>query len=247
MVSSHGMTYVTRTKILMNSMESSMIKEKIRPIHIDKLKQYGLEITNTTDATDIHVFRFNKNEVVLREGHQMDYLMFVVSGRAKVYSTAENGRDLLLSYYLADGIIGDLELMLDEYTARTTMIALTDFVCIALPYEKWATTLRANNRFLNAVGYALSTKLLESSGKGVATALHGGETRLCAYLSNASHDGIIDEPLTNISSAIGLSYRQTLRILKKLCTEHTLMKVDQGYKIIDKKSLEEKGIHPNRY
>lgn len=231
----------------MKVLEFNMIKEKLRTNHIEKLKQYGIELPNASEATDIHLFHFSKNEVVLSEGRQMDYLMFVVSGRAKVYSTAENGRDLLLSYYVADGIIGDLELMLDEYTARTTMIALTDFICIALPYEKWATTLRANNRFLNAVGYALSTKLLESSDKGVATALHDGETRLCAYLSNVSNDGIIDEPLTNISSAIGLSYRQTLRILKKLCAEQLLMKVNKGYQITDKKMLEEKGIHPNRY
>lgn len=62
----------------------------------------------------------------------MKHLLFVLSGKAKVCASADNGRDLLLSYYIEDGIVGDVELMRSRYVASTTMIALTEFVCIAL-------------------------------------------------------------------------------------------------------------------
>ena len=216
-----------------------MEKQKIQPHHIEKLKSFGIILEN---YSEVELFKYKKGEAIIREGFPMEHLFFVQSGKAKVFASADNGRDLLLGYYVEGGIIGDLELMMGEYVASTTMIALTEFVCIALPYKKWSALLKTNVFFLNHIGRELATKLLESSNKGVATILHDGKRRLCTYLLQATPNDVLEEPLTNVASSIGLSYRQMLRIMKSLCEANILRKEEEHYRVMDRKALQIKGI-----
>lgn len=216
-----------------------MEKGSAQQNHIEKLNSFGIIID---DCSEIELFKYNKGELIFREGFPLKYLLFVVSGKAKVCASADNGRDLLLSYYVEEGIVGDVELMMDDYIASTTMVALTEFVCIALPYKLWSERLKTNNIFLNRIGRELAEKLLRCSNKGVETALYDGEKRLCTYIFQAASTDILDEPLTNIASSIGLSYRQMLRIFKALCEENILIKEEKTYRIIDRKALQDKGF-----
>ncbi|MDT2834316.1 cyclic nucleotide-binding domain-containing protein [Vagococcus carniphilus] len=74
------------------------------------LNQYHLDINQLTHYKYIH---FN--------------LLIVSSGKVKVCSTAKNGKNLILSYYLSSGIIGDIEFLTDELKATTTITALSPF------------------------------------------------------------------------------------------------------------------------
>lgn len=216
-----------------------MEKCKVQACHVEKLNSFGIRID---DCSEIELFKYKKSEVILREGFPLEHLLVVISGKAKVCASAENGRDLLLSYSVEDGIIGEVELMMNEYLASTTMIALTEFVCIALPLRTWAEPLKTNSIFLNHIGRELAIKLKRCSNKGVVTILHDGEKRLCTYILQAAPNDILDEPLTNVSSAIGLSYRQMLRLLKTLCEANILSKEGKTYRVIDRKALEGRGI-----
>lgn len=216
-----------------------MEKGKIQRYHIEKLSSFGMIID---DCSEIELFKYKKGEMILREGFPMEHLLFVLLGKAKVCGSADNGRDLLLSYYVEDGIVGDVELMMNEYVASTSMIALTEFVCIALPFKIWSEQLKTNIIFLNHIGRELAIKLIRCSNKGVVTILHDGEKRLCTYILQAAPNDILDEPLTNVASAIGLSYRQMLRILKSLCEANILRKEVKSYRVIDRKTLQSKGF-----
>ena len=216
-----------------------MEKGKIQHDHINKLKTLGIILD---DYSELELIKYKKSETIIREGFPMEHLLFVQSGKAKVFASADNGRDLLLGYYVEDGIIGDLELMMGEYVASTTMVALTEFVCIALPYKKWSALLKTNVIFLNLIGRELAAKLIESSNKGVVTILHDGEKRLCTYLLQVTPNDVLEEPLTNAASSIGLSYRQVLRIIKSLCEANILRKVGKYYRVIDRKALKNRGI-----
>jgi len=216
-----------------------MEKSKIQSYQVEKLNSFGIIID---DCSEIELFKYKKGEMILREGFPMEHLLFVQSGKAKVCAGADNGRDLLLSYYVKDGVIGDVELMMGEYVANTTLIALTEFVCIALPFKTWSELLKTNIIFLNKIGRELAIKLIRCSNKGVVTILHDGEKRLCTYILHATPNDILDEHLTNVASAIGLSYRQMLRILKSLCEENILRKEEKSYRVIDRKMLQSKGI-----
>lgn len=216
-----------------------MEKGKLQLKHIEKLQSYGITIA---DKDEIELLRYKPGEEILRQGFPMEYLLFVISGRAKVYGSATNGRDLLLSYYVGEGIMGDIELMMEEYSATTTAIALTELICIALPFSIWANRLRSNIVFLNCVGQELANKLIQCSNKGVTTALHVGEERLCTYILQTAINGLLDEKLTNVASGLGMSYRHMLRMLKRLCDENILKKEEKGYRVVDKKGLRSKSF-----
>lgn len=209
-----------------------MQKSALKKEHFDKLSEY--------DIFPDHAFcqYFQAGETILREGAFMEQLLIVMDGTAKVCATASNGRDLVLCYYLSDGLVGDIELMTDDHEATTTIIAITDFECIALPYRIYGADLKSNITFLNKTGRELSLKLLRSSKSFLSTALHSGEERLCTYILQTSHNGIFSETLTDVARLIGISYRHLFRILNQLCEQGILVKFSTGYRIINRRELE---------
>lgn len=211
-----------------------MQKEQIKAEHIDRLVDYYLDDIDLRDAL---LLRFRPGETILREGMPMGYLLFVIAGKAKVCSGTTDGKDLMLCYYISRGIIGDIELMTGTHIAATTMIAITEFLCIGLPYTKYADSLKANLLFVNLIGRELSTKLLRNSKNSVITALHSGEEKLCSYILLTEQDSIFSDTLTDVSRSIGVSYRHTLRILRKLCSEGLMLKEFDNYRIVGRTEL----------
>lgn len=202
--------------------------------HICRLECYDLTGVDLRDAVRL---QFQPCETILRQGMPMEYLLFVLSGKVKVCSAAANGKNLLLCYYISEGIIGDVELMTDAHIASTTISAVTEFCCIGLPYTKYADILKANLAFINRVGRELAVKLLRSSGNSAVIALHSGEERLCAYILQTAQDNVFSETLTDAARSIGASYRHTLRMLKQLCADGVLQKETHGYRIISRAAL----------
>lgn len=202
--------------------------------HFDRLEGYGIR---NMPLDQCLCLRFEAGETILHEGMEILYLLIVVTGKAKVCSAAENGRDLILCFYISDGIIGDVELMTNTYIAATSIIAMTDFQCIALPYEAYAAELKKNLTFLNILGKELSVKLLRSSRNYVSGALHSGEERLCSYILQASHENIFAEMLTDVACSTGMSYRHMFRLLNQLCADGILQKRENGYLILDRSRL----------
>lgn len=209
-----------------------MLKSPLKREHLDKLSEY--------DIFPDHAIcqYYQPGETILREGASMEQLLIVMTGTAKICATASNGRDLVLCYYLSEGLVGDIELMTDDYEAATTIIAITDFECIALPYRIYAAGLKSNLTFLNKMGRMLSVKLLQSSKSFVSTALHSGEERLCSYILQASHNDVFSESLTDVAGLIGISYRHLFRILNQLCNKGVLVKTSSGYRIVNRGELE---------
>ena len=211
-----------------------MQKEPLEEKYIRRLADY---FETDIDLRDAVVLRFRPGEIILREGMPMEYFLFVISGKAKVCSATASGKDLLLCYYVSEGIIGDIELMTDTLIAGTTVSAVTEFLCIGLPYAKYARALKGDLLFINWVGRELSMKLLRNSKNGAITALHSGEERLCAHILLTAHDSIFSENLTDAARSIGISYRHLLRVLSRLCSENIMLKENNGYRIADRKEL----------
>ncbi len=210
---------------------------KTRPLtdkHRNILADYGLW---DIPADACMCLSFQPGEAILQEGLPITWLAIVVSGKAKVCSTAPNGKHLILCYYLSKGMVGDMELMAGLDTATATMIAITEFTCIAIPFRGYAAKLKSNTEFLNKLGKELAEKLVRCSDNFVLAALHSGEERLCAYILQTSHDGIFSDIITDASGSVGMSYRHVLRLLKALCAEGVLEKRESGYRILDREGL----------
>lgn len=213
-------------------MKKSNLTETDREI----LKSYGI---SSIDAKACCYLKYEAGETILRQGMEMEYLFMVRKGRAKVRIATREGKALTLCYYITGGIIGDIELMTNVYVSAATMTAITEFECIALPYQKCAKELKENVDFLNQAGEQLALKLLQSSRQYTQTTLYSGEERLATYLLKNSYQGIFCEPLTETAGCIGISYRHLLRIIKAFCSKGILSKRENGYYITDKKQLRE--------
>ncbi len=220
-----------------------MQRKSLKNEHLSKLSEYGLHNIAIDACTWLS---FKAGETILQEGMPVTYLLIVMTGKAKVCSTAKNGRNLVLYYYISDGIIGDIELMTNTYVATANIIAITDFECIALPYKKNAMNLKNNIEFLNKLGHGLSVKLARSSKNHVSTTLYSGEERLCAYILQTSHNDIFSDMLTDVSCSIGMSYRHMFRLLNQLCIDGLLAKRDNGYLIINRDALTLRAAEPFR-
>lgn len=211
-----------------------MQKEPLEAECLHRLAGYDVTGVDLRDAVSL---RFQPGEAILREGMPMEYLLFVISGKAKVCSAAANGKDLILCYYISEGIVGDEELMSGTHISSATISAITEFRCIGLPYAKYADILKTNLAFVNRVGRELAVKLLRSSRNSTVIALHSGEERLCAYILQTAQGDVFSETLTDVACSIGTSYRHMLRMLNRLCAQGVLRKQAPGYRIADRPEL----------
>ncbi len=214
-----------------------MKQQKIDKQHIEFLKRFNVV---DIDLKKARVCIYKPGERIISEQQPLTSIMFVLSGNAKICLSSENGEDVIISYCSSEEIIGDLELMSESYIATSSMIAETEFCCIDLPFEYYSAVLKNDIRFLNHVGKGLANKLLRSSNNGALRTLYSGEQRLCAYILYSAKQDFFCETLTNTAKAIGSSYRNTLRNLKKLLVVGALEKKKNGYYIKDRKLLESK-------
>lgn len=208
--------------------------------HIAKLTEYGL-FGGFFEAC--RHLSFEAGETILQEGMQVTYCAIVLKGRAKVCRTSLNGRNLVLCYYVSEGIIGEVELMTGTHQASATVIAITDFECLMIPYHSNISQLKQNNAFMNWVGNQIATKLVNSTDNFVAASLCSGEERLCSYILQASNKEIFNDVLTDVSCLIGVSYRHLFRILNQLCEDKVLEKRESGYLILNSEKLAQKAAN----
>ena len=210
-----------------------MIKRKINNSHIKILKSYGLE---NLDTGDIFLAGYKGGEYILRQGYDVEYLLFIVEGRTKVFVSAPNGKSLFLCSYKS-GVVGDVELMTGERSAASSVQAITDVWCIAIPVSGYKTILKSNNVFMNTIAQGIALKLCQSSKNNAVNILNSLESRLCSYIAITNTQGYFSESKTVLSEILGTSYRHLLRTLDKLCDIGVLEKEGKGYRILDEREL----------
>lgn len=203
-------------------MEKSLPEEK----DMKKLRAYGIDPHALKNLVRI---TFRPGEVILRQGEEMDSFYVVAGGRAKVCQSASNGESLILCYYISSGVIGDAELMEDQPVASTTLVALTDFVCLGIPYAGNMTYLRGNLAFMSAICRELSKKLLRASDNLVTNVMCPAKERLTAYIRENSYNSIFAGNLSDAACSLGISYRHLLRLLNELCEDGILKRRKNGF------------------
>lgn len=214
-----------------------MEKKRLAMEHHSILAAYGLKDIPLCSCT---CACFKSGETILREGLPITCLFIIVTGRVKVCSAGPNGKNLVLCYYVSEGILGDIEFITGQNSATATIMAITDVQCLAIPCHKNKVSLKQNITFMNRLAYALAIKLQLSSSNYTSAALNSCEERLCSYILQASHNGLFNDILTDTACSVGMSYRHMLRILNQLCIQGFLLKDSCGYRILDRDALVQK-------
>ena len=223
----------------MKKIEDPFIIEK----YYNELNMQEIFINDVTKH--MKLLKFDKYEYLSREEEDLEYLLFFIQGKAKVFKTLPNGRNLLLAYYNSIRVIGDIEIVKNQ-SATSTIQALSTCYCLAIPMKKARLELTNDRKFLKFTCESLAEKLAAVSMNSSINLLYPLENRLASYinefLTNDEDSNIyidFDENLVNIAELLGSSYRHLLRTLNTLSKKGVLEKEDGKYKVINKVLLEE--------
>lgn len=211
-----------------------MKKKSMNQVCRDILTEYGLP-KEIQDAC--RCLCFQAGETVVREGYPISGVGIVLDGHARVCSAVPNGKNLVLAYYISDGMIGDVEFIARLETAIATIVAITDFTYVEIPCGDYESILRGNVTFLTKLAEGVAGKLIDSSNNFISAALCSGEERLCSYILQNARKDMFTDILADTSRAVGMSYRHMFRLLGELCDQGILEKRKSGYRILDRDRL----------
>lgn len=214
-----------------------MQKQKLPAQYVPALAEYSLDWIDPSAAV---LLRYDRCEWLLRAEQEIPYLYILLSGKAKVCMSDESGRNLLLCYYVSEGIMGDIELMMGRREAISSVQAVSPVACIGLPLHVYANELLSHLPFVLRAAKGLAVKLHSSVSNTTEIILRPFETRLCEYLLQTAQNGVFSERLIDVAEQLGVSYRHLLRSLKSLCEAGLLEKKSDGYHIIKEEQLREK-------
>lgn len=230
------MTYVT-LMIKTSKGGSRMQKQKLPAQYAGALAEYALDWLDLSSAV---LLRYDRCEWMLLAEQEISYLYIMLSGKAKVCMSDESGRNLLLCYYVSEGIMGDIELMMGRKEAISSVQAVSPVTCIGLPLHVYADAMLSHLPFVRRAAKGLALKLHTSVTNTSEIILRPFETRLCEYLLHSAQGGVFAERLIDVAEQLGVSYRHLLRSLKALCEEGLLEKRSDGYHITNEEELREK-------
>lgn len=201
------------------------------------LAEYGLDWIDPTAAV---LLRYDRCEWMLHAEQEISYLYIMLSGKAKVCMSDESGRNLLLCYYISEGIMGDIELLMGRREAISSVQAVSPVVCIGLPLAVYAPMLLSHLPFVLRAAKGLAIKLHDSVSSTTEIILRPFEARLCEYLLQNAQSSVFSERLIDVAEQLGVSYRHLLRSLKALCEEGLVEKRADGYHLLNESNLRKK-------
>lgn len=193
-----------------------------------------------------------EGEYVCKEGEPLDYLFFLVKGKAKVYKNFENGKSLLICFYDPFKIIGDMEFTRTNH-ADCSVKAIKDVYAVGMKFDDVNQILLNDCRFLRNICEYLGKKLSSNSTNSAINLLYPLENRLASYILaylNAEENGEVEEEVNNndynikrtfefegnyieIAELLGTSYRHLNRTINKMCKDNIIKKEGKAYKVLD--------------
>ena len=207
--------------------EEYIKRYEMESLFLDNMKEYMM------------LYMFNKNEYICREEEHLKNIYFLVDGKAKVSKHLENGKSLLISFYIPLTIIGDVEFIQNNVTDCSVQ-AIEDTYCIGINFNIVRSKLTKDCKFLLKICEYLSGKLTNNSNNSSINLLYPLENRLASYIvafANIDNDKIkkftFKESYSEISELLGTSYRHLNRTLNKFCFEGILKKCHREYVIED--------------
>lgn len=206
------------------------------------IEKYRLDTYLNDDLLNncqVHIFDKNENICLLNE--KLEYMYFLVKGKAKVTTLLSSGQSLLLCFNKPLSIIGDLELLDNPY-ADCNVLTLESCICLAIPI--WAIHKYGYNdsTFLRFIISSLEKKLRINSLYMSINILYPLENRFASYLLSvlpSYSDFITIEGVNHISELLGSSYRHLNRVIKSLCDNNIIEKKKNQIRILNLKKLED--------
>jgi len=176
---------------------------------------------------------FPKHAVVVNEGDETDSLYVLLSGRVKVFTTGDDGREVVVNVIEAGDYFG--ELSLDGGARSASIMTLEPCRFFIISHQDVEGLLTANPAFARDLIHKLIGKVRSLTGKVRDLALKDVYGRFVRFVEEnaVERDGerVVEERLTqhDIAARIGGSREMVSRILRDLTAG--------GYLALDAKKI----------
>ncbi|TQR15664.1 Crp/Fnr family transcriptional regulator [Psychrobacillus soli] len=208
----------------------------------DYLNHKELKMLFTDNQHPFQIRRYNRNEVVLLEGEDIDGLYMQVSGRTKITTSVITGKALLLRFCSAISIMGDIELIQKvPIQSQVTAVEETDFIFINKTYIR--NKLMKDLAFLKELLKHTTYKLQTCTTASRINLLASVESRFASYLCTVRNGDTFGKEIhtTNsveIASLIGTTSRHLNRVIEKFVNEKMIEKKKKEIIVIDWEKIE---------
>ncbi|HFI0255467.1 TPA: cyclic nucleotide-binding domain-containing protein [Streptococcus suis] len=182
------------------------------------------------------VLTFTHNQVIIRSEESLQYLYYILEGRAKIYLYTENGKEIFIHFLKKDDWIGELAFLGVEGETKN-VVAVGDTKVLAIPKDVVTSQLLTDSQFLLEMGRFIGKKLLDRTNHFVKIQGYELKYRLATLLIDMSHDGIYSEKHTNVVDYLGTSYRHLLQIMQEFQKSGFIRKIGTSTYEIDEKRL----------
>lgn len=199
----------------MTVLDNEALRAKLmEQFHID---DYFESLTNLK----IDLVNFAKDEIILKEGENVEYLYFILVGRVKSFSYSMKADFDVI--HMNKGLLGDVEFVTAKPAIRTIQV-VSDTLCMRLYVKGYRHRLMSDRNFLRYLTTQLADKIVVANDPDAGNLEQlSSEDRLFEYLKlSVREDGLITQSLREISPIMGVSYRHLIRMMNALCEDGRL-------------------------
>ncbi|WP_411344360.1 Crp/Fnr family transcriptional regulator [Paenibacillus sp. WLX1005] len=198
-----------------------------------------------TDHTSLNMQlrEYDKGEIILDEGDALDGIYLLVEGQARVSSSVETGKSLVLRFCHPLSLFGDLELI-QHLDVQSRVQATETCTLLFIDQKAVDTKLMQDHRFLNEMLRQLAYKLHTCTIASRVNLLTSVEERLATYLISTRSPGEFGKELytrntSEIAAIIGTTQRHLNRLIQKFEEDGILFKQKENLHVLNWERLDE--------
>ncbi|GHC08843.1 Crp/Fnr family transcriptional regulator [Thermomonas carbonis] len=150
--------------------------------HVDSISFPPELLAQLAANGDTH--QFATGDVLFQEGDASETLYVLVTGRLKVYSTKENGREVVYNTLDPGEVLG--EMFLDGGTRSASVKAVAPSECLIVDGDQIRELMRAHPQFAECLVLQLISRLRLATRKIRGLALDGVYERVAALLEESA-------------------------------------------------------------
>ena len=166
---------------------------------LNGLNKYGLPVERLVNP---YVLEFDAGEILCLDGEPVEWLFFLLEGRAKIFMTADTGENLILNLWDGYGVLCDMELFMGDGIYHASCRAITPVRGIALPLDVNREILLGCNEYLRRTCRSFARSMAKDRNV-FNNILYPVEARLCSYIAMNGTEGEWSDNLTQVSELLG--------------------------------------------
>ena len=198
------------------------------------IKQYALQRIVSSDLVQLScLLEYPKHELLISQGKQTTYLLFLLEGEIKIYTHLNSGYVQNFRYYRANAqLLGEAS-GLWQMKPSANIYALSPCLCLGIFMPQHRETLLNDNRFLRYVAQQMCER---QQNKNFLT--EPLEIRFASFIQSVAANDMFVFNLTECATILNTSSRHLFRTINSMCTAGILQKVSGGYLILRPDLLE---------